>query len=100
MVVENWKIESDGKLTRFFEFSDFKQAFTFMSKVAIICEKQNHHPNWENTYNKLTIRLCTHDQENKVTLKDYRLAESINNIYTGHGRLIKTKISSFLNKEI
>lgn len=71
-----WK-ETDNKLTRTIEFDDFVKAFGFMSQVAIIAEKMNHHPNWSNVYNKVTIELTTHDQGNIVTEKDRKLASAI-----------------------
>ncbi|BDC97757.1 4a-hydroxytetrahydrobiopterin dehydratase [Persicobacter psychrovividus] len=72
----NWK-HKDDKLTRTFEFEDFVNAFGFMSKVALLAEKQEHHPNWSNVYNEVTIELTSHDAGNKVTEKDHRLANAI-----------------------
>ncbi|MEX2336289.1 MAG: 4a-hydroxytetrahydrobiopterin dehydratase [Fulvivirga sp.] len=74
-----WK-EEDNKLKRTFEFKDFKEAFGFMTKVAIVAEKMNHHPNWSNVYNKVSFELNTHDAGNKVTEKDHKLAEEIDNL--------------------
>jgi 4a-hydroxytetrahydrobiopterin dehydratase len=71
-----WK-EENNKLTRTFEFKDFVEAFGFMSQVALVAEKMNHHPNWSNVYNKVTIALTTHDAGNVVTEKDRQLATSI-----------------------
>ncbi len=48
-----------------------------MSRVALLAEQQNHHPNWSNVYNAVEIKLTTHDAGNTVTEKDYRLAEGI-----------------------
>tara|TARA_Y100001968_G_scaffold223491_1_gene206160 strand:- start:108 stop:395 length:288 start_codon:yes stop_codon:yes gene_type:complete len=59
-----------------FKFNNFIEAFGFMSKVALLCEKMDHHPNWQNVYNKVTIELTTHDM-NGITIKDKNLAESI-----------------------
>ena len=75
-----WK-EENNQLTRVFEFNDFVMAFGFMSQVAIIAEKMDHHPTWANTYNKVNIQLTTHDAGNIVTEKDRDLAEKINKIY-------------------
>lgn len=75
----NWK-EIDGKLCKTFTFKTFVDAFAFMTKVAFIAEKQQHHPNWSNVYNKVTFALCTHDEKDKVTQKDYTLAASIDEI--------------------
>lgn len=74
-----WK-EEDNKLKKTFEFADFKEAFGFMTKVAIVAEKMNHHPNWSNVYNKVTFELNTHDAGDKVTDKDKQLAEEIDKL--------------------
>jgi 4a-hydroxytetrahydrobiopterin dehydratase len=74
-----WK-EEDNKLKKTFEFKDFVSAFGFMSKVAIVAEKMNHHPNWSNTYNTVSFELSTHDAGDKVTEKDHKLAESIDKL--------------------
>lgn len=71
-----WK-EENNKLTRTIEFKDFVEAFGFMSQVAILAEKQAHHPEWSNVYNKVTIHLTTHDQGSTVTEKDRKLAAAI-----------------------
>jgi 4a-hydroxytetrahydrobiopterin dehydratase len=60
-------------------FKDFIQAFSFMTSVAIIAEKSNHHPNWKNVYNKVDIALNTHDADG-LTDKDFRLAREIDQI--------------------
>lgn len=72
--------EADNKLTQTFEFDDFIQAFGFMSQVAIIAEKMDHHPNWSNVYNKVAIELTTHDAGNVVTDKDRNLAKAIDGL--------------------
>ena len=72
--------EKDNKLSRTFEFSDFIEAFGFMSQVAIIAEKMEHHPNWSNVYNKVEIELTTHDAGNVVTDKDRDLAAAIDKL--------------------
>ncbi|MCF6295352.1 MAG: 4a-hydroxytetrahydrobiopterin dehydratase [Flavobacteriaceae bacterium] len=59
-----------------FEFDNFKDCFSAMSRIAFECEALNHHPNWTNVYNKLTISLSTHNT-NGVTEKDFELAEAI-----------------------
>jgi len=69
--------ERDNALHGVFTFEDFIQAFGFMSQVAILAEKQNHHPEWSNVYNKVQIKLTTHDAGNVVTDKDRQLAEAI-----------------------
>jgi len=71
-----WK-EEDNKLKGAFEFKNFTEAFGFMTKVALIAEKMDHHPNWSNVWNKVTIELTTHSAGNKVTEKDRKLAKEI-----------------------
>lgn len=72
--------EENHRLKKTFQFNDFVEAFAFMTKVAIIAEKMNHHPNWSNVYNKVSIELSTHDAGNIVTDKDRKLAEAIDNL--------------------
>ncbi|MEP5613770.1 MAG: 4a-hydroxytetrahydrobiopterin dehydratase [Cyclobacteriaceae bacterium] len=74
-----WTEEND-KLTRTFEFKNFVEAFSFMTRVAIIAEKMDHHPNWSNVYNTVKIDLCTHDAGNVVTETDRQLAASIDQL--------------------
>jgi 4a-hydroxytetrahydrobiopterin dehydratase len=62
-----------------FEFDNFKDCFSAMSRIAFECEAQNHHPDWSNVYNVLKISLSTHDA-NGVTNKDFNLAEAIESI--------------------
>ena len=69
----------DNALNAEFEFENFKDCFSAMSRIAFECEAQNHHPNWTNVYNILKIRLTTHD-EGGVTQKDFDLATAIENI--------------------
>ena len=71
-----WK-EENNQLTRHFEFKNFIDAFAFISKVALVAEKMNHHPTWTNTWNKVSFELSTHDAGNKVTEKDHQLAKAI-----------------------
>jgi len=79
-LVPGWK-EVDNCLCRDFEFADFSRAFAFMTRVALLAEHSEHHPNWANIYNKVSIQLTTHDAGNSVTGKDYGLALSINQIF-------------------
>lgn len=72
--------EQDDMLIKTFEFADFVQAFGFMTRVAIVAEKVNHHPTWSNTWNKVEIKLTTHDAGNKVTEKDRSLAQAIDKL--------------------
>ncbi len=69
--------ESDNKLKKTFEFKNFTEAFGFMTQVAIIAEKMDHHPWWANVYNKVEIELTTHDAGNTVTDRDHTLAKAI-----------------------
>jgi 4a-hydroxytetrahydrobiopterin dehydratase len=73
--------EENNKLIKTFNFHDFVEAFGFMSKVALVSEKMNHHPNWSNTYNKVSIELYTHSEGNKITEKDRKLAEEIDKLF-------------------
>jgi 4a-hydroxytetrahydrobiopterin dehydratase len=75
----NWE-EKEGRLYRQFVFQDFVSAWAFMSAVALIAEKMDHHPNWSNVYNNVDIYLCTHDAGNQITEKDHRLAKAIDQI--------------------
>lgn len=70
--------EADDALYRKFEFTDFSEAFAFMTRVALIAEKMNHHPRWTNVWNRVEIWLNTHDAGNKVTDRDRKLADKIN----------------------
>jgi 4a-hydroxytetrahydrobiopterin dehydratase len=69
--------EIDNKLYQKFTFTDFVDAFAFMTKVAIISEKMNHHATITNTYNTVELWLTTHDKGNTITEKDKSLAEKI-----------------------
>lgn len=60
-------------------FKDFIEAFSFMTSVALVAEKSDHHPNWENVYNKVKIALNTHDADG-LTDKDFNLAKKIDKI--------------------
>ena len=74
-----WEIKS-RQIQREFHFANFIEAFSFMTKIALICEKYNHHPNWENVYSKVIIRLNTHDLGG-ITNLDRTLASEINKIF-------------------
>tara|TARA_B100000161_G_C33515335_1_gene398422 strand:- start:236 stop:526 length:291 start_codon:yes stop_codon:yes gene_type:complete len=73
--LEDWERTSDGRqaFQKTFKFSDFKQAFSFMTSVAMKAEQINHHPEWENVYNKVKIILTTHDLGG-VSKLDYEMA--------------------------
>lgn len=74
-----WR-EIDNKLVREFRFKDFQEAFTFMTRVALIAEKRNHHPAWFNVYNYVRIELSTHDAGDTITDQDRKLALAIDEI--------------------
>ena len=73
--IKGWEKVSDGRdaYTKVFKFSDFKQAFSFMTSIAMKAEQINHHPEWENVYNKVIITLTTHDVGG-VSKLDYDMA--------------------------
>ncbi len=75
----NGWIEKDGMLYREFVLKDFSTAWAFMTRIALIAEKMDHHPDWNNVYNRVTIQLFTHDA-NGITALDFGLARAINEI--------------------
>ena len=77
--IPGWEINPNF-IKREFQFSNFIEAFAFMTKIALICEKYNHHPNWENAYSKVIIKLSTHDLGG-ITNLDETLASEINDIF-------------------
>lgn len=74
--------ESNQKLHASFLFKNFAQAFAFMTEVALIAEKMDHHPEWSNVWNKVDIQLCTHSAGNIITQKDRHLATAIDEVFT------------------
>ncbi len=73
-----WNIAADKtSISRHFKFKDFAQAWSFMSQVALLAEKMDHHPEWSNVYNKVDITLSTHEAGG-LTERDVRLAAAIN----------------------
>ena len=74
----SWVIDSKT-IKKEFKFENFIEAFGFMSKVALLSEKIDHHPDWQNTYNKVKINLTTHDKGG-ITTNDINLAESIDKL--------------------
>jgi 4a-hydroxytetrahydrobiopterin dehydratase len=78
-MTSSWK-EVEGLLVKSLVFNDFNSAFMFMAEVAEKAEQLNHHPTWTNTYNRVEIKLCTHDAGNIVTEKDRELAQAIDRI--------------------
>ncbi|GIT92568.1 putative pterin-4-alpha-carbinolamine dehydratase [Jannaschia pagri] len=78
MTPDGWT-EDDGALTRQFTFQDFSEAWGFMTRVAMLAETADHHPEWSNVYNRVDIRLTTHDAGG-LTDKDTALATAINGL--------------------
>lgn len=73
-----WFVVDNG-IEKKLEFKSFVEAFGFMSKVAILAEKNNHHPEWFNVYNKVDVRFSTHDSGG-ITEKDFKMAQLINDL--------------------
>jgi 4a-hydroxytetrahydrobiopterin dehydratase len=78
--------EKNKALTRTFKFKDFKQAFAFMTEVAFIAEKMDHHPMWSNVYNEVAVHLSTHDAGDVITEKDRHLADAIDRVWWKYER--------------
>jgi 4a-hydroxytetrahydrobiopterin dehydratase len=76
----NWT-EKGNKLVGEFVFEDFSQAWAFMTEVAILAERKNHHPDWRNTWNRVVITLTTHDEGDIITEKDRKMADGISKIF-------------------
>ena len=74
----SWMVDKKA-LSKEFKFNNFIEAFGFISKVALLSEKMDHHPNWQNTYNKVIIELTTHDLGG-ITSKDIKLAGDIDKL--------------------
>lgn len=74
----SWEISVDSKLTKILHFDDFIQAWAFMSKLALYAEKNNHHPEWSNVYNTVSIELTTHDVGG-ISYKDFDFAGFVEN---------------------
>jgi 4a-hydroxytetrahydrobiopterin dehydratase len=77
-LVPQWRYDAarGGTITREFKFDDFVQAFGFMTRVALLAEKADHHPEWSNVYNRVTIVLTTHDAQG-LSARDIELARKI-----------------------
>jgi 4a-hydroxytetrahydrobiopterin dehydratase len=72
--------ELDGRLQREFEFDNFSEAFAFMTRVAMLAEHHGHHPDWSNSYNRVSIALTTHDAGTVVTDSDRKMAAAIDDL--------------------
>lgn len=81
--LNDWKIDENA-ITRELKFRTFSDAFAFMTRVAFEAEKANHHPDWKNSYNKLSISLTSHDSGG-VTERDLQLASQIDKLSKQHG---------------
>ena len=77
--IPGWTYERDA-LTKTFEFPSFREALGFMVRVGFEAEEMNHHPEWTNVYNRVSVRLNTHDAGGKVTDKDVQLAQRIQKV--------------------
>lgn len=76
-----------GVIQRCFEFADFVQAFGFMSQVALVAERSNHHPEWSNVYHRVEVLLTTHDAQG-VSMRDIDLAREIDRLHGAMVRLV------------
>jgi len=75
--LDGWAFTRDGDaIGRTFEFGDFSQAFAFMTQVALVAEKMDHHPEWSNVYNKVQVELTTHDAGG-LSMLDMKMARAI-----------------------
>ena len=81
----HWEL-SDDRLRRQWQFKDFSEAFAFMTRVAMLAETKQHHPNWSNVYNRVTIELTTHDLGGLSDL-DAQMARSIDVLLEGAARM-------------
>lgn len=72
--LEGWSVQGDA-LVRTYEFKSFREALSFMVRAGFEAEAMNHHPDWTNVYNRVVVRLSTHDSGGKVTAKDVELAK-------------------------
>lgn len=77
----HWKLDGD-KLFRSFRFDDFNQAFGFMTRAALVAESLDHHPEWSNVWNRVDVRLTTHDAGG-ITELDVQLAHAMDRIAAG-----------------
>lgn len=77
----DWALEGEH-LKRSFRFRDFSEAFAFMTRVALLAEAQDHHPEWSNVWNRVDIALSTHDAGG-LSPRDVRMAHAINQLLSG-----------------
>lgn len=76
----NWH-ESNHNISKTFEFNSFEEAINFMVRASQEISQLNHHPEWTNIYNKVMVKLSTHDAGNTVTEKDWELARVLDGIF-------------------
>ncbi len=76
----DWPIDNQGRLSKIFEFKNYRKSFAFTSQVAMLSEKKNHHPQIVLDYNKVTVSLISHDVQ-KITQRDIELANQIDKLY-------------------
>ena len=74
-----WKLESDA-LEKSFRFGSFREAISFLVRASFEAEEMDHHPDWTNVYNRVSVRLRTHDAGGKVTARDVELARRLQRI--------------------
>ena len=79
--MEDWPKDQQGRLSKVFTFKNYRKSFAFVSQVAMLAEKKNHHPEIILDYGKVTISLISHDFQ-KITERDINLAKIIDNIFT------------------
>jgi 4a-hydroxytetrahydrobiopterin dehydratase len=80
-VPEGWEL-IDGRLRRELKFANFSEAFGFMTRCALVAEKMDHHPNWSNVYNRVSIELYSHDV-GAVTERDVAFAVAVDALLDG-----------------
>ena len=76
--LKGWELKNNG-IEKSFVFKDFKEAFAAMTHIALECEVNNHHPEWDNVYNRLHIRFSTHDAGG-LTEMDFKIAAAVDSI--------------------
>lgn len=76
--LDGWQLDQN-RLTKDFKFKDFGEAFSFITRVALLAEKQDHHPDWSNVYNRVHIALSTHEVGG-ISTRDFRLAAAIDDL--------------------
>ncbi|XP_052756393.1 pterin-4-alpha-carbinolamine dehydratase [Galleria mellonella] len=81
LLQSGWKVQGNrDAIEKEFKFKDFNEAFSFMTRVALLAEKMNHHPEWFNVYNKLQVTLASHDV-NGLSKRDIKMATFMEKIY-------------------